>query len=426
MKIDELLFETTGKVDSKHILNTSPHTAVPAAVLREIEEKGVTIERLREIEKTGINIYRYNTQITIHGIFPELEKTHFGGYKRLFQNKNASIGVKWEAVDYDKKYRIYDILKVVGGFAINNNSYGYYVYKQKRIVNGLESVQADIEAYKAICEKLKAIPYYGWAKYGIHKIPMFGDFLMFHINVNAIEEKHVNDFIQAVTGMTAEEAQAEKERKEREYEAQRAERERQYEQQRQENEANKQAFIEQGLPEGFKYYKSIAIRDGLQACKAVSDSDEKWFWKFYTYTLPERKRKFVRNETGKTALWGNKTSFEKGSIMPAGYYKVPAPEMKAEQPVTLKKKIPMPTVTGTADKAIQADLLVSETAGCEYTFVDYSEKAFAIFGDTKTVKDILKQHGGRFNPHLNKDGQKQPGWIFSKTKENELKKALSV
>lgn len=33
--------------------------------------------------------------------------------------------------------------------------------------------------------------------------------------------------------------------------------------------------------------------------------------------------------------------------------------------------------------------------------VDYSEKAVAVFGDTKAVKDQLKELGGRFNPSLN-------------------------
>jgi hypothetical protein len=41
--------------------------------------------------------------------------------------------------------------------------------------------------------------------------------------------------------------------------------------------------------------------------------------------------------------------------------------------------------------------------------VDYSDKAFAVIGDTKAVKDQLKQLGGRFNGRLSCGA----GWIFS-------------
>lgn len=53
----------------------------------------------------------------------------------------------------------------------------------------------------------------------------------------------------------------------------------------------------------------------------------------------------------------------------------------------------------------------------QFTIVDYSEKAFAVIGDTKSIKDKLKSFGGRFNAKLSCG----PGWIFSKTKLEEVK-----
>lgn len=52
--------------------------------------------------------------------------------------------------------------------------------------------------------------------------------------------------------------------------------------------------------------------------------------------------------------------------------------------------------------------------------VDYSEKALAFFGNTKPLKDKLKELGGRFNPFLQHDGERMAGWIFPKSKESEL------
>ena len=54
--------------------------------------------------------------------------------------------------------------------------------------------------------------------------------------------------------------------------------------------------------------------------------------------------------------------------------------------------------------------------------INYSEKAIAIVGDTRAIKDTLKSLGGRFNSHLSCGA----GWIFSKTKEATLREALNI
>jgi hypothetical protein len=56
--------------------------------------------------------------------------------------------------------------------------------------------------------------------------------------------------------------------------------------------------------------------------------------------------------------------------------------------------------------------------GC--TMVEYSAKAVAVFGDTKTIKEELKAMGGRFNSRLTLNGKKFAGWIFSKSQEQRL------
>lgn len=57
-------------------------------------------------------------------------------------------------------------------------------------------------------------------------------------------------------------------------------------------------------------------------------------------------------------------------------------------------------------------------SGC--TLVEYSAKAVAVFGDTKSIKDELKAMGGRFNSHLTFNGKRLAGWIFSKSQEKQL------
>ena len=57
--------------------------------------------------------------------------------------------------------------------------------------------------------------------------------------------------------------------------------------------------------------------------------------------------------------------------------------------------------------------------------VDYTEKAIAVFGDTKVIKDHLAGLGGKFNPSLKGDNDdKRAGWIFPKTKRSEVQSLL--
>ena len=55
-----------------------------------------------------------------------------------------------------------------------------------------------------------------------------------------------------------------------------------------------------------------------------------------------------------------------------------------------------------------------------FQIIDYSEKAVAVVGDTRDIKDKLKELGGRFNPRLSCGA----GWVFSKKQRAEVEKLL--
>ena len=54
--------------------------------------------------------------------------------------------------------------------------------------------------------------------------------------------------------------------------------------------------------------------------------------------------------------------------------------------------------------------------------VDYSEKSFVVIGDTKPIKEKLKELGGRFNSRLTCGA----GWVFSKTRIEVVKTELAI
>lgn len=100
-------------------------------------------------------------------------------------------------------------------------------------------------------------------------------------------------------------------------------------------------------------------------------------------------------------------------------YEVDGVEYNTEELPELNKKAPV-AVTATAP-ALEVITEKKEVVAGEVEIVDYSEKAIAVIGDTKSIKDTLKELGGKFNYNL-KCGA---GWIFPKTKLELLVSTLN-
>lgn len=57
--------------------------------------------------------------------------------------------------------------------------------------------------------------------------------------------------------------------------------------------------------------------------------------------------------------------------------------------------------------------------------IAYSDRSIAVIGDTKSIKDELKELGGKFNPNLKtSENPRFPGWIFSNKKEQEVRNLI--
>ena len=58
--------------------------------------------------------------------------------------------------------------------------------------------------------------------------------------------------------------------------------------------------------------------------------------------------------------------------------------------------------------------------------IQYSEKAVCVYGDTKPMKDKLRELGGKFCKGLTLDGKKSVGWIFGTKRWEEANKTLNL
>jgi hypothetical protein len=55
---------------------------------------------------------------------------------------------------------------------------------------------------------------------------------------------------------------------------------------------------------------------------------------------------------------------------------------------------------------------------------DYTEKAIAVFGNTKPYMEEIKNAGGKYNHNLKYNGTTSPGWVFPKTKLTIVKQLV--
>ena len=110
-------------------------------------------------------------------------------------------------------------------------------------------------------------------------------------------------------------------------------------------------------------------------------------------------------------LWDhNDTAFTSvfGGVDYLFFYRETAPENRE---VSLYTK---PT------KQVKKEIEPLETNGVQ--IIDYSERAIAVVGETRAIKETLKSLGGRFNGKLSCGA----GWIFPKSKEEDVRKTLSL
>lgn len=83
-----------------------------------------------------------------------------------------------------------------------------------------------------------------------------------------------------------------------------------------------------------------------------------------------------------------------------------------------------------AEELFYANELLTDVTGANdlLQLIDYSEKAIALIGDTKSVKDKFKINGrfiGRFNKNLTVKGQSVSGWIFPKKHHDIVAKIVA-
>jgi hypothetical protein len=196
METIEILFKSETNFDHKSILNKL-NKHIDKNILDQIES-GITLEQLDNFNNSGIPILKYKTQITIHGLFPELSVNSIFGYKNLFQNKNKSIGIKYNAIDEVKRQYIAKRLKTIG-FYYRRNSQGTE-FNIMGIINKDNSDELK-NRFIALSKNIDQSLYFG--HYSMYIGQSFGvKYLCFDLYINAIYEKNIELFLNKLGATT--------------------------------------------------------------------------------------------------------------------------------------------------------------------------------------------------------------------------------
>lgn len=184
----EYLF-VSNYTDTKHKLLTTKKV-VPNELLEQIETRGITTEELEALKKKGFDIFTYQTQITIHGVF-KINNTRIGGYKNLTVNKNKSLGIRWNAIDKEKKDKIQTYLRR-DNWKMFTDSKGTYLELIK-VVNDLADKKKVADSLLEKCKSIKT-PFFGTKQ--VIGFNYFGrHYVALCISLDGIFEANVNDFI---------------------------------------------------------------------------------------------------------------------------------------------------------------------------------------------------------------------------------------
>jgi hypothetical protein len=407
-KIMEKLKDIEGRISygqsddkARRVLNTSDKLA---NITAEQIEAGVSIETL---EALNVPVYRYGTQITIHGILPNIDRAYVLGYKAVFKNENGTCGVRYIAVDGEKKAilrRLDGLTKCRLGF--QSDSTGVNLVKWFTSGPVSDQIAAARELQAAIPQKL----FYGGSYIGRG---VFGGIVLV-VGFNAIPAANLWAFVDWLTfgavkssadlDVLAAEKKALREKEDADREAKRAKEAAE----KDERQAPILAAAKQTLIDaGYVYYEGPKKEGVFIQLEIPYSSTVCNFYATEFKTFGKRfKKRYARSETLSGLVfgesWKNPDKFYRDTCK--GY--------------TLPEKEPAPLPEKPKTKPEEP---VACTGGAVQIIV-YSEKAIAVTGNTRPIKDRLKACGGRFNPHLTCGA----GWIFPKTKEAEVRAVIAA
>lgn len=217
--------------DAKKKLNAASNIKFDAEFLNEIEKNGLTYEQLSTLKAP---VFKYQTQITVHGIFQnDISVYGIGGFKNLIINKNRSLGIRYNAIDYAKKNQLHKLIEKTSKVGYTRNSTENYFSFISRDANEANEFYNKVNTDLFLGTK-KRIAFNFWGV--VYYIVI--------VNIFAFPIENLNLIAENLTGLTIDEIKAANEKFDKEQAIRRDEMNRKFEQRKVERENQKNELIE--------------------------------------------------------------------------------------------------------------------------------------------------------------------------------------
>ena len=190
MANNEVLWSQSG-IEYDTVARRRSNTCTEVANITAAELK--SSPSIESLMRLNVPVYRYKTQVTIHGVLPETEFKNVTGYQCIVQNGNGTIGLKYVGIDGEKKVIIRKVASVVkSDWCSVLDSRGLVIWRDF-------DNPADC---KTCYETLSADHFYGRAQ-GYKFYPMWRDIPKYRVelSVDAIPADSLWSFIGMVYGV---------------------------------------------------------------------------------------------------------------------------------------------------------------------------------------------------------------------------------
>lgn len=409
--MNEVVFDKTektffsiysGKFDTPKRLNRSSKKISPS-VIEDIEAGKITSESIKSLSKS-LPIFVYKTCLTIHGNFPEILRERIGGYKNLIQNNNGSLEVRYNAIDHElkneiEKYCIREFRR--NRTSVQDNFTQTFTTTDKQeAINKVTSLKAKWETFKFTGMKARVSIQgnYIWGMYYIFLVitPLLidGNPLSIAMQMTDLSEKEIMDYI------------SEKEKEKAAYNAKVAQMKLEREQKKELAEQQLSKFERKTIEavEGNIYIRTALLNNGdfgfvLYKVIRKGSFGRVVISRYFSNILP------TVIEHDKFSLYAKGKEIKLKEITAGAYLFSNVVKNEGVKEII---KVPI---------NIQAHVKAGDIK-----IIDYSDKAIAVIGDTKPIKDSLKSLGGRFNFRLTCGA----GWIFPKTKKEKVQNLIAT
>ena len=392
--------------DHKNIINRNQQE-VPLDFIDRLE-KGIDSE---ELEALGLPVFKYKTQITIHGIFPKVETKKVGNYKHIFQNQNLSIGARYAAIDYGKKREVYTMIcKFNKPWHLHETSTEMYIYREKPISNKAE-VDFAFEEIKTDLARLDKSLFTGEVLIQVIKVPYLGIRVQAVVNIQAIKKENMVPVIESLTpysyqemlDILEQEAQQEKAVQETQQKESKELRER-YEKEAPARIKALNAWLEE---QGLIYIEKQELKNELVMVRGYVQSNLKYQIQFHSFKINPKQRQWRYHRA--TVVY---PTIENQTLTDPEHYEYDEHKLKLGKG----------TATGWFYKAAfeQAKEEPQTTEISKFILQEYSPKSFCLLGNTKKLKDVLVQYGTWMSR-----SRVGPCWVFPNYRRNEIESILS-